>query len=133
MATIEKPTTYPAPGQTGSEVSLEERYENFIGGHWVAPTNGEYRDNPAPPTGEPFCQVAHSSPEDIELALDAAHAAKDAWGETSVGERAAIAFGGYQGLGSRSRDSQDDARPLHADQVHAGQLRPEAAGLLLGR
>jgi acyl-CoA reductase-like NAD-dependent aldehyde dehydrogenase len=96
MATIEKPTTYPAPGQTGSEVSLEERYENFIGGHWVAPTNGEYRDNPAPPTGEPFCQVAHSSPEDIELALDAAHAAKDAWGETSVGERAAIAFGGYK-------------------------------------
>ena len=90
MATIEKPTTYPAPGQEGSPVEIRERYENFIGGHWVAPTNGEYRDNPAPATGQAFCQVAHSSAEDIELALDAAHAAKDSWGETSVTDRAAV-------------------------------------------
>jgi aldehyde dehydrogenase len=90
MATIEKPSTYPVPGQPASPVSLRERYDNFIGGHWVAPTNGEYRDNPAPATGKPFTQVAHSSPDDIELALDAAHAAKDSWGETSVSERAAI-------------------------------------------
>ena len=90
MATIEKPSIYPAPGKDGSPVEVRERYENFIGGHWVAPANGEYRDNPAPATGEPFCQVAHSSPDDIELALDAAHAAKDAWGEASVTERSAV-------------------------------------------
>ena len=90
MATIEKATVYPAPGEHGSPVGIRERYDNFIGGHWVAPTNGQYRDNPAPATGKPFTQVAHSSPDDIELALDAAHAAKDAWGETSVAERAAI-------------------------------------------
>ena len=90
MATIEKPSIYPAPGKDGSPVEVRERYENFIGGHWVAPVNGEYRDNPAPATGEPFCQVAHSSPDDIELALDAAHAAKDAWGEASVTERSTV-------------------------------------------
>jgi aldehyde dehydrogenase len=90
MATIEKPSIYEAPGQPGSPVELRDRYDNFIGGHWVAPTNGEYRDNPAPATGEPFCQVAHSSPDDIELALDAAHAAKDAWGEASATERSAV-------------------------------------------
>jgi aldehyde dehydrogenase len=89
MATVEK-TTYEAPGQPGSPVELNERYENFIGGHWVAPSNGEYRENLAPATGEAFCEVANSSPEDIELALDAAHAAKDGWGETSVTERSAV-------------------------------------------
>jgi aldehyde dehydrogenase len=90
MATIEKPTTYPAPGQTGSPVAVRERYDNFIGGQWTAPTNGKYRDNPAPATGQPFTQVAYSSPDDIELALDAAHGAKDSWGKASVTERAAV-------------------------------------------
>jgi aldehyde dehydrogenase len=90
MATVEKPKLYPAPGEDGSPVQVSDRYDNFIGGHWVAPSNGEYRGNPAPATGEVFCEVAHSSPEDIELALDAAHAAKDAWGETSTTERSAV-------------------------------------------
>jgi aldehyde dehydrogenase len=89
MATVEK-TTYEAPGQPGSLVELKERYENFIGGHWVEPTNGAYRDNVTPVTGEPFCRVANSSPDDIELALDAAHAAEDGWGQTSVTERSAV-------------------------------------------
>jgi aldehyde dehydrogenase len=89
MAIAEK-TTYAAPGRPESPVEVKERYDNFIGGHWVAPANGEYRDNPAPATGEPFCRVAHSTPEDIELALDAAHAAKDGWGEISTTERAAV-------------------------------------------
>ncbi|MGZ5332224.1 MAG: aldehyde dehydrogenase family protein [Solirubrobacterales bacterium] len=90
MATIEKPSTYAAPGEPGSPVELKEKYENFIGGGWVAPSNGEYRDNPSPATGKAFCKVADSSPDDIELALDAAHAVKDEWGERSVTERAAV-------------------------------------------
>ena len=69
---------------------LEQRYENFIGGKWIAPTTGEYRENLTPSTGEPFCEVAHSGAEDIELALDAAHAAKDEWGRRSPAERAAV-------------------------------------------
>ena len=75
-------TAYDAPGASGSPVALRERYENFIGGEWIAPTTGEYRENLTPSTGEPFCEVAHSGAQDIELALDAAHAAKDEWGAT---------------------------------------------------
>jgi aldehyde dehydrogenase len=89
MSIVES-TTYVAPGEPGSLVELKERYENFIGGHWIPPTTGEYRENLTPSTGEPFCEVADSGAADIELALDAAHAAKDEWGERSPAERAAV-------------------------------------------
>jgi len=65
-------------------------YDNYIGGKWVAPVNGRYFDNISPITGEAVCQIARSDEADIELALDAAHAAKDAWGKTSAAERAVI-------------------------------------------
>ena len=87
---IAESTTFEAPGEPGSPVELKERYENFIGGAWIAPTTGEYRENLTPSTGEPFCEVAHSGPEDIELALDAAHAAKDDWARRSPADRAAV-------------------------------------------
>ena len=83
-------TAYDAPGASGSPVALRERYDNFIGGEWIAPTTGEYRGNVTPVTGEVFCEVAHSSAQDIELALDAAHAAKEDWGQRSPAERAAV-------------------------------------------
>jgi aldehyde dehydrogenase len=89
MATIER-TTYAAPGQPDSVVSLKDRYDNFIGGDWVAPAGGDYRENLTPSTGEPFCEVAAGTPDDVERALDAAHAAKDAWGAKSPAERAAV-------------------------------------------
>jgi aldehyde dehydrogenase len=90
MATLERTTTYPAPGTYGSPVELKLRYENFIGGHWVAPVGGEYSENVTPATGEAFTEVPRSSAEDIELALDAAHAAKEEWGETSTTERSRV-------------------------------------------
>ena len=89
MSVVES-TTFAAPGESGSPVGLRERYENFVGGEWVAPTTGEYRENLTPSTGEPFCEVAYSGARDIELALDAAHAAKDEWGGRSPAERAAV-------------------------------------------
>ena len=57
MATVES-TTFAAPGEPESPVELKERYDNFIGGDWVAPSTGEYRENPTPSTGEVFCEVA---------------------------------------------------------------------------
>jgi aldehyde dehydrogenase len=90
MATIEKQAMFAAPGEAESLVSLKPRYENFIGGHWVAPVNGQYSENVTPATGQPFTQVPRSTPEDIELALDAAHAAKDAWGEAPAAERSRV-------------------------------------------
>ncbi|MEO1581579.1 MAG: aldehyde dehydrogenase [Pseudomonadota bacterium] len=66
------------------------RYDNFINGQFVAPQSGEYFDNVTPISGQSFCQVARSDAADIEAALDAAHAAADAWGKTSPAERAVI-------------------------------------------
>ena len=83
-------TVYANPGTEGSIVNYRDRYENFIGGEWVAPVDGEYLDNITPVTGEVFCQVARGKAADMELALDAAHKAAPAWGKTSPAERALI-------------------------------------------
>jgi len=69
---------------------FKNRYDNFIGGKFVAPVKGDYFANISPVIGKAFCEVARSTAEDIELALDAAHAAKAAWGTTSAADRANI-------------------------------------------
>nr|WP_299037402.1 aldehyde dehydrogenase family protein [uncultured Psychrobacter sp.] len=79
---------YATPNTENSPVQFRDKYDNFINGEWVAPVDGEYFDNPSPIDGKTICQVARSKEADIEKALDAAHAAKDAWGKTSVTERA---------------------------------------------
>ncbi|MFK0074585.1 acetaldehyde dehydrogenase ExaC [Arthrobacter woluwensis] len=83
-------TVYAAPGQADSLVTVQPRYEHFIGGEWVAPVKGQYFENISPVNGKPFTEIARGTGEDIEAALDAAHAAKDAWGRTSAAERANI-------------------------------------------
>ncbi len=79
---------YAAPNTPGAKVEFKPRYANYIGGEWKAPIKGQYFENITPVTGQPFCEVARSTAEDIELALDAAHAAQDKWGKTSPAERA---------------------------------------------
>lgn len=81
---------YANPNTEGSKVQFKAQYENFIGGKWVAPVKGEYFDDISPVDGKPFAKVPDSTAEDIELALDAAHKAKDAWGKTSPTERSNI-------------------------------------------
>ena len=83
-------TTYPQPGTDGSPIEVKSRYENYIGGEWVAPVKGQYFENISPVTGKAFTEVARSTAEDVEKALDAAHAAAPAWGRTSTTERANI-------------------------------------------
>jgi aldehyde dehydrogenase len=73
-----------------TQIALRERYDNFIGGKWVPPLKGQYFENISPITGKPICQVARSSAEDIELALDAAHAAREKWAQTSPSTRAKL-------------------------------------------
>ncbi len=63
------------------------RYGNYINGEFVPPRSGEYFENVTPISGQPFCQIARSDEQDVEAALDAAHAAADAWGKTSPAER----------------------------------------------
>ena len=81
---------YAPPGQPGSKVTFKKRYENYIGGKWVPPVAGKYFENVSPVNGKAFCEVARSDAADIELALDAAHAAKVAWGKTSYAARSVI-------------------------------------------
>lgn len=78
---------YANPNTQGSKVNFKDRYDNFIGGKWVAPVDGAYFDDISPVDGKPFAKVAKSNHKDIELALDAAHAACEAWGKTSPTER----------------------------------------------
>ena len=80
------------PGEYGFPLKLKARYDNFIGGEWVAPADGEYYQNLTPVTGQLLCEVASSGKRDIDLALDAAHKVKDKWAHTSVQDRAAILF-----------------------------------------
>lgn len=81
---------YAFPNTEGAKVSFKDKYNNYINGEWTPPVNGQYFENVTPVTGKVFTMVARSTSEDIELALDAAHAAKEAWGLTSVTERSNI-------------------------------------------
>ncbi|NRA87140.1 MAG: aldehyde dehydrogenase [Rhizobiales bacterium] len=81
---------YANPGDSGSKMTYKPKYENYIGGKWVAPVKGMYFENVSPVNGKVFTEIARSTAEDIELALDAAHAAKTEWGTTSPTARAAV-------------------------------------------
>src|ERR1700683_5455693 len=83
-------TVFARPGSAGALMSFESRYDNFIGGEWVAPAAGRYFENPTPVTGQPFCEVARSDAADVEKALAPPHGAAKAWAKTPPAERAAI-------------------------------------------
>jgi len=104
------PVGRPAP-------PFKARYENFIGGGWVAPKSGKYFENLSPVTGRAVCEVARSNGDDIEAALDAAHAAREAWGKTSATERANILNAIAQRMEDNLEllavaDSWDNGKPL---------------------
>jgi aldehyde dehydrogenase len=86
MATV----TATHPGKLSDQVSFRKRYGNYIGGKWVEPASGQYIENITPITGKAFCEVPRSNAQDIERALDAAHAARESWGRTSPTHRALI-------------------------------------------
>ncbi|WP_182359639.1 acetaldehyde dehydrogenase ExaC [Tomitella gaofuii] len=83
-------TVYARPGAPDAVMSFQSRYDNWISGAWTAPVGGEYFENTTPVTGQAFCEVARSGAADVELALDAAHAAAPAWGKTTAAERALV-------------------------------------------
>ena len=83
-------TVYAQPGQAGALMDYKPRYDHWIGGEYVKPASGQYFENVTPVTGRVFCEVARGNAEDVEKALDAAHAAFKTWRHTSVTERANI-------------------------------------------
>jgi len=76
--------------EIAEQIALRSHYDNWIGGKWVPPVKGQSFENVSPITGKTVTTHARSTAEDIELALDAAYAAKDAWARTSVAERARV-------------------------------------------
>ena len=80
----------PLSGSSVQGFSFKDRYDNFINGKFAAPLGGRYFDNVSPITGQVFTQAARSTEADINLALDAAHAAAEAWGKTAIAARAQI-------------------------------------------
>jgi len=137
---------YAAPGAEGAKHQFKARYDNFIGGRWVPPVRGEYFDVITPITGKPYTQAARSGAEDIELALDAAHAAADAWGRTPAAERAnlllkiadrieanleTLAYVETVDNGKAIRETLNADIPLAADHFRyfAGCLRAQEGGL----
>jgi aldehyde dehydrogenase len=81
---------YAAPGAAGAKVQFKPHYDNFIAGKWAAPVKGAYFDVISPISGEVYTKAARSTAEDVELALDAAHAAAEQWGKTPPAERANV-------------------------------------------
>jgi len=69
---------------------FKSQYENYIDGKWTAPVQGKYFDNISPINGKVFTKVAHSTKEDLELAVNAADKAFKIWGKTSATERSII-------------------------------------------
>ncbi len=102
-------TVFARPGSAGALMSFESRYDNFIGGEWVAPAGGKYFENLTPVTGQVFCEVARSEAADIDKALDAAHGAARAWGKTAPGRA--------------GRDLEQDRRPDRREPGCAGAGR----------
>ncbi|WP_030664977.1 aldehyde dehydrogenase family protein [Streptomyces rimosus] len=81
---------YANPGAADALMAYRSRYDHWIGGEYVPPVKGQYFENPTPVNGQPFTEIARGTAEDVERALDAAHAAAPAWGRTSPAERAQV-------------------------------------------
>ena len=84
-------TTAEAPvSNVATRPIFKERYDHYIGGKWVAPSSGEYFDNPSPIDGKVFTQAARGNAKDIELAVEAAHKAFKTWGKSAAAYRSNI-------------------------------------------
>ncbi|WP_431049809.1 aldehyde dehydrogenase [Roseateles sp. L2-2] len=137
---------YAKPNAAGAPVQFKKRYDNFIGGQWVAPRDGQYFDVITPITGQVFAQAARSTAADIDLALDAAHAAAEKWGGTPAAERANVllriadrieqnlellAYAETVDNGKPMRETLNADLPLAVDHFRyfAGCLRAQEGGL----
>ena len=81
---------YASPNSPGAKLAYKPAYDNFIGGNFVPPVKGQYFDVITPITGKVYTKAARSGAADIDLALDAAHAAAPKWGAVPPAERANV-------------------------------------------
>ncbi|MDQ0415995.1 aldehyde dehydrogenase [Croceifilum oryzae] len=139
-------SVFVKPNLAGSLIRFKSRYDNFIGGEWVAPLNGQYFDVVSPVDGQVYTQVARSQKEDIELALTKAHEVREAWGSRPVAERSncllkiadrleanmeQLALAETWGNGKPVRETLAADLPLAVDHFRyfAGVIRGEEGGI----
>ncbi len=139
-------TIYAAPGAPDAKVQYKDQYDNFIGGKWVPPVKGEYFDVITPTTGKVYTKAARSTAEDVELALDAAHAVAEQWGKTDHGTRSnlllkiadrieanleTLAYAETVDNGKAIRETLNADIPLAADHFRyfAGALRAQEGSI----
>jgi len=137
---------YAPPGSADALHSFQPQYDNFIGGQWVAPTEGAYFDVISPINGKVYTKAARGTAADVEKALDAAHAAADAWGKTSAAARSQIllqiadridanrellAYVETVDNGKAIRETLNADIPLSADHFRyfAGAIRTQEGGI----
>ncbi len=137
---------YAAPGAAGAKIAYKAQYNNFINGQWTAPLKGQYFDVITPINGKAYTQAARSGAEDIELALDAAHAAFTTWSKTSITERSnlllkiadrleanieTLAYAETVDNGKPIRETLNADIPLAVDHFRyfAGVLRAQEGGI----
>ena len=137
---------YAPPGSADALHRFQPQYDNFIGGQWVPPAGGEYFDVVTPVSGKVYTKAARGTAADIEKALDAAHAAADAWGKTSAAERSQIllkiadrieanlellAYVETVDNGKAIRETLNADIPLSADHFRyfAGAIRTQEGGI----
>jgi|AntAceMinimDraft_12_1070368.scaffolds.fasta_scaffold06296_4 aldehyde dehydrogenase len=73
-----------------SKPTFKDSYHNFINGKFVAPIDGQYFENTSPIDGSLIAKYPRSQKADIDMAVDAANAAKESWGNTPAATRAAL-------------------------------------------
>ncbi|SOC41095.1 acetaldehyde dehydrogenase ExaC [Salinicoccus kekensis] len=78
------------PNEENAQYKIKDKYQNFIGGEWVDPVDGEYFDNESPVIGQVVSQVPRSKQADVDNAVKAAHEAQKSWGKTSPAERSMV-------------------------------------------
>ncbi|MEG0001074.1 MAG: aldehyde dehydrogenase family protein [Comamonas sp.] len=137
---------YAPPGSANAPHSFQPQYDNFIGGQWVPPAGGAYFDVISPINGKAYTKAARGTAADIEKALDAAHAAADAWGKTSAAARSQIllqiadridanrellAYVETVDNGKAIRETLNADIPLSADHFRyfAGAIRTQEGGI----
>ena len=137
---------YAAPSAAGAKIEYKKQYDNFIGGKWTAPLKGQYFDVITPISGKVYTKAARSDASDVELALDAAHAAADKWGKTDAATRSNIllkiadrveanlellAYAETVDNGKAIRETLNADIPLTVDHFRyfAGALRAQEGGI----
>ena len=109
---------YAAAPESTDHIKIDDQYDLFIGGEFVAPEEGRYFDTINPATEERLSSVADASSADIDRAVKAARKAYNgSWSKMKASERGKYIFRIARILQERAREfsvveSLDGGKPI---------------------